>query len=107
MHHSRLSSLFVVSALSVAAAVPACLPEPRAAVSLRVKRHAKTPADAFVTIDEQFIGPLAYVAAHGVRLPLGTHRITVEHAGYFPYDATVEASDDTIFLDIQLKPIPD
>jgi hypothetical protein len=89
------------------AAVASCMPQPRAAVSLHVTRHAKTPADAFVTIDEQYLGPLAYVAAHGVRLPLGKHRITVERTGYFPYDTIVDADDRPISLDIQLKPIPD
>jgi hypothetical protein len=89
------------------ASIPACMPQLRPAVSLHVKRHPKTPPDAFVTIDEEFIGPLAYVAAHGVRLPLGTHRITVERTGYFPYDTTVVADENPIFLDIQLKPIPD
>ena len=99
------SALFLSGMLLVT--LPACIQEPRAAVSLRIKRNPKTPPDAFVTIDEQFIGPLSYVAAHGVRLPLGTHRITVERTGYFPYDTTVEANNEPIFLEIQLKPIPD
>ncbi|HVW26426.1 MAG TPA: PEGA domain-containing protein [Polyangiaceae bacterium] len=93
--------------LTLPAHLPACMPQPRAAVSLHVTRHAKTPADALVTIDEEFIGPLAYVAAHGVRLPLGKHRITVERTGYFPYDAIIEADDRPLSLDVQLKPIPD
>jgi hypothetical protein len=97
---------FVV-ALGAGTALPACLPQPRAAVSLRIKRHDKTPPDAFVTIDEELLGPLSYVAARGVRLPLGTHRISVERTGYFPYDATIVASDEPIFLDIKLDPIPD
>ena len=102
-HTLRLAALAVLLA-----ELPACMPqEPRAAVSLHVTRHVKTPADALVTIDEEFIGPLAYVAAHGVRLPLGKHRITVERTGYFPYDAIIEADDRPISLDIELKPIPD
>jgi hypothetical protein len=92
---------------ATATALPSCMPPLRPAVSLRVKRHPKTPSDAFVTIDEEYIGPLGYVAAHGVRLPLGTHRISVERRGYFPYDTTVEASTDTIYLNVHLKPIPD
>jgi hypothetical protein len=104
----RLSALAVTVASAVTTtALPSCMPQPRAAVSLHVTRHAKTPADAAVTIDEEFIGALAYVAAHGVRLPLGKHRITVERTGYFPYDTIVEADDRPISLDIQLKPIPD
>jgi hypothetical protein len=107
VHRLAARAVTVAATFAAAAALPSCMPLPKAAVSLRVTRHAKTPADATVTIDEEFIGPLAYVAAHGVRLPLGKHRISVERTGYFPYDAIVEADDRPISLDIQLKPIPD
>ena len=77
---------------------------PPRTVSLRVKGDV---ADAEVTIDDIAIGALAYVAAHGVALPPGKHRVTVEKAGYFPWDAVVEAKDDPIDLQIHLDPIPD
>jgi hypothetical protein len=79
----------------------------RAAVSLKLGRAPKTPADAAVTIDDEYIGPLAYIAARGVRLPVGKHHITVEKAGYFPWDQLVEADRDAIFLKVELEPIPD
>jgi hypothetical protein len=79
----------------------------RPAVSLSLAREAKSPRDAAVLIDEEYIGPLSYVAARGVRLPIGKHRITVEKPGYFPWDRLVEADRDAIHLDIQLEPIPD
>jgi hypothetical protein len=79
----------------------------RPAVSLSLAREAKSPRDAAVLIDEEYIGPLGYVAARGVRLPIGKHRITVEKPGYFPWDRLVEADRDAIHLDIQLEPIPD
>ncbi len=60
-----------------------------------------------VTIDEELIGPLGWVAAHGIRLPVGEHRITVEREGYFPYDATLVAGRSPINLDVELLPIPD
>jgi hypothetical protein len=47
------------------------------------------------------------VAARGVALPPGRHRITVEKVGYFPWDALVEANHDPIHLEITLEPIPD
>ncbi|HEX3595799.1 MAG TPA: hypothetical protein VHU80_11880 [Polyangiaceae bacterium] len=106
MHLRRLARAAALSS-ALAVLVPACMPQPRAAVSLRIKRAPRTPADAFVTIDEEFIGPLAYVAAHGVRLPAGTHRISVERTGYFPFDTVVTSNSDPIFLNIELKPIPD
>ena len=79
----------------------------RPAVSLSLAREAQSPRDAAVLIDEEYIGPLGYVAARGVRLPIGKHRITVEKPGYFPWDRLVEADRDAIHLDIQLEPIPD
>ena len=66
----------------------------RPAVSLSLAREAKSPRDAAVLIDEEYIGPLGYVAARGVRLPIGKHRITVEKPGYFPWDRLVEADRD-------------
>jgi hypothetical protein len=104
----------VVARLVLAAALAApvvsltaCIREPRAAVSLAVVRKPKTPADATVIIDEEYVGPLAYVAARGVRLPVGTHRITVEREGYFPYDTIVVADRKPIKLEVKLTPVPD
>ncbi len=103
---SRLAPRAIV-ALALAMTAPGCMPQLRAAVSLRVVRKPHTPYDASVTIDEQYIGPLGYVAARGVRLPKGEHRITVEREGYFPYDKLVVAGHDAIRLEIKLVPIPD
>ncbi len=79
----------------------------RPAVTLSVERSGRTPRDASVYIDERYIGPLYYVAAHGVRLPKGEHRVTVTHDGYFPWDRRVEAGREPIALDVELVPIPD
>jgi hypothetical protein len=73
-------------------------------VSLRVQGNVP---DAQVTIDDIPIGALGYVAAHGVALPPGKHRVTVERAGYFPWDAVLEAQDEPIHLQVKLVPIPD
>jgi hypothetical protein len=74
--------------------------------SLRVKGVAQ---DASVTIDDNYIGILAYVARRGVALPPGKHRITVEKAGFFPWDKLVLAheGDAPIVLDVALVKIPD
>jgi hypothetical protein len=79
----------------------------RAAVTLSLQRGARTPRDAMVIIDEQYIGPLAYVAARGVRLPVGQHRITVQREGYFPWDRLVVSDRQPITLEVELVPIPD
>jgi hypothetical protein len=98
---AALALLFILSLTSCEPGVG------RPAVSLSLAREAKSPRDAAVLIDEEYIGPLGYVAARGVRLPIGKHRITVEKPGYFPWDRLVEADRDAIHLDIQLEPIPD
>jgi hypothetical protein len=73
-------------------------------VSLRL---TGTPPDATVTVDDQIVGSLAMVAAHGVALPPGKHRITVEARGYLPWDRMVEAEAAPLKLDVGLMPVPD
>lgn len=80
---------------------------PRAAVRLSVARGPETPRDASVYIDEQFVGFLGVVAARGVRLPEGEHRITVEKVGYFPWDRIVVSDRKPIHLVVVLRKIPD
>jgi hypothetical protein len=89
----------------MAAMLLACQSEK--AFSLRMARHPKTPANASVTIDEQYVGPLSYVAARGVRLRAGQHRVTVEKDGYFPYDQLIESDGGLVRLQVELTPIPD
>jgi len=80
----------------------------RAAVTLKLQARARqTPRDASVIIDEEYVAPLWLVAARGVRLPVGTHRITVQKEGYFPWDKLVTADRLPITLDVELVPIPD
>lgn len=100
--------LLVALTLALAApALSACGPSLRPAVTLRLKIPKTAPADASVIIDEEYVAPLGYVAAHGVRLPEGEHRITVQKDGYFPWDKLVVAGRDPIQLDVELVPIPD
>ena len=81
-----------------------CAANPGRTVSLRVKGNVP---DASVVIDDQYIGAFAYVSARGVALPPGSHRITVERVGYFPWDRLVQADGDPIHLDVQLVKVPD
>jgi hypothetical protein len=66
-----------------------------------------TPRDASVYIDERYIGPLYYVAAYGVSLPVGEHRVTVVKEGYFAWDALVVADRKPVSLTVDLVEIPD
>jgi hypothetical protein len=104
-----LTNLLLGAALGLGlAAVSSCGPAVgRPAVSMKMVRSPTTPRDASVTIDEEYIGPLYYVAARGVRLPRGQHRITVEKEGYFPWDRLVEAGREPIVLRVELVEIPD
>jgi hypothetical protein len=104
----RLTGLQACATLLIVALLVACGPQPRAAVTLTlVRTKATAPGDANVYIDEELIGPLAYVAARGVRLPEGEHRITIQRTGYFPWDRIVVSDRDAIRLDVRLRKIPD
>jgi hypothetical protein len=94
------------AAAAVAILAAGCIPRAPETVSLRMRG---TVPDASVTIDDRYLGALAYVQRRGVALPVGTHRITVEKAGYFPWDRLVEAKigGGPILLDVQLVQVPD
>lgn len=79
----------------------------RSAVTMHVERHEDTPKDALVYVDEQYIGTLGYVAARGVRLPEGEHRITVEKTGFFPHDVVVVSDREPIHLKVRLLRLPE
>ncbi|HSU39073.1 MAG TPA: hypothetical protein VLJ38_05880 [Polyangiaceae bacterium] len=107
---TRILTLAGTVGFAVAIAVAllsGCAGDLKAAVSLKVVRSPETPRDASVIIDEQYIGPLGIVAAHGVRLPVGEHRISIEKSGFFPFDSLVRADRDDIVLPVKLEPVPD
>jgi hypothetical protein len=93
--------------LGLAVALPSGCQVHRAAVRLNLERLESTPRDASVYIDEQFVGFLAVVAARGVRLPEGEHRISVEKVGFFPWDQLVVSDRQPIHLKVELRRIPD
>jgi hypothetical protein len=74
---------------------------------MKLQRAPKTPRDATVVVDEEYVGPLYLVATQGLRLPIGKHRVTVTREGYFPWDRLVEADRAPIELAVQLVPIPE
>lgn len=75
-------------------------------VSLRMQGGAP---DASVTIDDQYVGALAFVSKRGVAMPPGAHKITVEKPGFFPWDRIVVAKegDPPVKIDVELVKIPD
>ncbi len=80
---------------------------PGAAARLDLRPLPASPRDAAVYIDEQYIGALSYVAARGVRLPAGEHRLSVEKEGYFPFDALIVSDGKPIRFDVQLVQLPE
>ncbi|MDP9150845.1 MAG: PEGA domain-containing protein [Myxococcota bacterium] len=86
-------------------APPSQAPRPPT-VSLRV---SGTPPEATIVVDDEPVGPLDFVAAHGVALPPGRHTITATARGYLPMDREVEAkaSSGPIVLRVTLIPVPD
>jgi hypothetical protein len=94
---------------AVAGALVACQPAQSASrptVSLRIRG---TPSGATVIIDEEALGTLDFVSAHGVALPPGLHHVTVKASGYFPSDVAVDAQPGSkpVALEIALIPVPD
>jgi hypothetical protein len=86
-----------------------CRP-PLVAATPRVSlRMTGTPADATVIIDEEKVGSLDLVAAHGVALPVGVHHVTVEARGYFTWDREVFAVEGKtpIRFEVALTRVPD
>jgi len=96
-----------VIAIVLASLLHGCIHDVTPANTLRLRRDPQTPRDAAVIIDEQYVAPLGIVAAQGVRLPVGEHRVSVEKSGYFPYDTIVVSDRQPIFLDVKLEPVPD
>ena len=108
MHRHRHADKLSTLVFSLAAALCGCATSSlRSAVVLEVNHAKSTPRDASVYIDEQYIGPLYYVSAYGVRLPVGEHRITVTKEGYFPWDRLVEADRKPLSLTVELVEVPD
>jgi hypothetical protein len=87
----------------------ACKPPLVAATPKVSLRMAGTPGEATVIIDDEAVGSLELVAAHGVALPVGVHHVTVKASGYFPWDREVKAEEGQapIRLDVALTPVPD
>ena len=99
----------VLVGCAMAGVLGACQPAQSPAkptVSLRMRG---TPASATVIIDEEALGTLDFVAAHGVALPPGMHHVTVKAPGYFPSDTAVDAQPGSapVALQIALIPVPD
>jgi hypothetical protein len=101
----RGAALTGILSLSVSACEPAKAPH-SPTVSLRLRG---SPSDATVVVDEQTLGTLDFVQAHGVAMPPGNHRITVKAIGYFTWDREVEAKigSPPVALEVALIPIPD
>jgi hypothetical protein len=99
-----MSRTSILTSLVAAAALLAGCGGAMRTVSLRVKGNVP---DASVTIDDQYLGSLAFVSKRGVAMPPGKHRITVEKPGFFPWDRVVEATEQPVSLDVVLVPIPD
>ncbi len=104
----RLGRVLLALSVALCPALPAChATVGPAAVDLRIRASQRAAGEASVYIDEEYVGPLGYVAARGVRLPVGQHRITITMDGYFPWDRLVEADRQPIRLNVELVPIPD
>ncbi len=107
MSASRLAPALCLVVASAAVSVTGCGAPPARAPTVAL-RISGGPANASVTVDDEPIGSFDGVAAHGVALPPGRHRLTVEADGYFPSDQVVEAElgAPPVQLKVQLEKIP-
>ena len=104
-----LSSKTAALVVALAGALGAAACGPPAAPRTVSMRMTGGPPNASVVIDDQFVGSLQLVASRGVALPAGVHHVTVEAAGYLPWDKSVEAKegDGPLRLEVRLAPVPD
>jgi hypothetical protein len=98
-----------VLSLAALSSTAACGQPREAAVPTVSLRMHGTPADAVVIIDDQALGTLELVMAHGVALPPGVHHVTVKAEGYLPWDREVDAKEGAgmVKLEVALTPVPD
>ena len=95
--------------LPLALALLGCGASTPPTTSLRLNPAKTSPVWAKVTIDDLPLGSLRYVTQHGVALPPGKHRVTIEADGFLPWDQEVDAGPDggLIKLDVDLVKVPD
>ena len=94
---------------ALAVVLTSCAPAAAPTVKTVSLRMQGTPPEALVVIDEEAVGQLDFVQAHGVALPPGVHHVTIKAQGYFPVDRVVEAKEGSppIRLDVALTAVPD
>ncbi len=98
----------VVSALCVACGGPATVPHPTPSIGvLVIKVDGQVPERSQVAIDDQAMGPLDFVAARGVSLPVGAHRMTVTAPGYLPFDRGFDLASKRVVVTVALRQVPD
>jgi hypothetical protein len=105
----RTNAMVVLVAIAQVATWAGCEPAKapnQPTVSLRMRGD---PPNALVIVDEEPLGSLDFVAAHGVALPPGVHHVTVTAEGYFPWDREVDAKIGSrpIALEVALMRVPD
>ncbi|MBM4360482.1 MAG: hypothetical protein FJ096_20435 [Deltaproteobacteria bacterium] len=98
MRLTSIATLIVCLAPLVACAPP----------KLGVLKVTGSPDDALITVDDQYVGKLARLRQHGIKVNAGEHRVSVEAAGRFPQDELVTVPPEgEARLDVKLDPIPE
>ncbi len=89
--------------------VCACEPAKSVAAQTISLRMRGQPPTATVIIDDEPLGSLEFVSAHGVALPPGVHHLTVHAQGYFTWDRAIDAKPGSgpIVLEVALTQVPD
>lgn len=108
---TRSGRWFVVlaSLAALAGGATACAPARPPTTSLRLTMQGRLPPTAHVLFDDVPIGSLGFIVQHGVAMPPGRHRVTIEARGYVPWDVEVDAGPGggLVRLPVALVRIPD
>jgi hypothetical protein len=109
-----LALLASLSGCGGPAAARRTVPLRLAAASADAGADADAFARAIVTIDDVPLGPFALVVTHGVALPPGKHRVTVQAPDHFPFDREIDVPDAggsaraaPIVLSVALRRLPE
>jgi uncharacterized membrane protein len=111
VHTLTIRAVRVVFGIAASLAMMHCAPARVPVVPAVRLVFAGTPQDARVTVDDVARGTLATVAATGVFVAPGMHRISVEADGHFPYDVVVNVTARTkpnqVAIPVKLQQLPE
>ena len=98
----------LVLCLAAAVAVSACGGAQKPAGPRGALRFEIAPKEAIVEVDEVRLGPASMLAAKGLLLKPGAHRVVVSLENHFPEYRLVDVrADEVVTVKLELTPTPE